>query len=356
MIEQQRSTFRLAGRKALGAAVLALGLLAMFLIGANADETRFLRLGTGSSGGTYAPIGDVLAEALSGPQDGERCAESNTACGVPGLVAAARPSFGAVENLENIRSGIAETGFIQSDIAYWALNGEAFYAETGPMEDLRALAGLYPEVLHIVVAADSDIQSPADLQGKRVSLGPEGSGTLVDATLLLQAYDLSTSNMQISHAPFGDAAHKLAMGELDAFFAIGGVPIPAIADLAQSMPIRLLPVDPNIMEGLTGQFPFFSHQAADLSAYGLLALDMLAVQAIWATSANLPDDVAYEITRLLWQPETGMALAQAHPRGEALQLGSASHCLAIPLHPGAARFYKEQGGTCDIPAVGEVIR
>lgn len=355
IIEQQRVQLRLAGRKAVGALILAILVLVMMAFGSRADETRFLRIGTGSAGGTYSPIGEVLATALSGPDDGSDCTEQEP-CGIPGLVAVTRASFGAVENLDNIRTGLTETGFIQSDLAYWALHGEALYADAGPMRDLRAIAGLYREVLHIVVAADSGIASPADLAGKRISIGPDGSGTLIDATLVLDAYGLAKSEMQTWRLTFEAAAKKLAAGEIDAFFAIGGVPIPAIAALADTMPIRILSLEEEVIDALTTAHPFLLHEAVEMSAYGLQAVDSVAVQAIWATTANLPDEIAYEVTKALWQPSTGEALALAHPRGKALRPDGTSYCLAIPLHAGAARYYEEQGSQCQIPHVGQVTK
>ena len=353
IVRQQREQLRFRGRKALGALILALLVLGMLLFGATADETRFFRIGTGSAGGIYAPVGDALAEAISGPESGAAC-PSGQPCGIEGLVGIARPSFGAAENLENIRSGIIESGFIQSDLAYWALRGEALYEAQGPMEGLRAIAGLYPEFLHIVVADDSAIRTPTDLIGKRVSLGPDGSGTLVDARLVLEVYGFGEEDIMSFHLTFEEAARKLAADQIDAFFAIGGVPLPAIAALADERPIRLLPLDEWAMDKLASEHPFLSHQDADMSSYGLPTLDSISVQAMWVTSENVPEDIVYEITKTLWLPETGEALARSHPRGETLKLGSAGHCLAIPLHAGAARYYDEQGDACQIPEVGTV--
>lgn len=351
--DHQHDQLRLAGRKALGALILAILVLVMVVFGAEGDETRFLRIGTGSAGGTYSPIGEVIAEAISAPLEPADCTEDGP-CGIDGLMGVARASFGAVENLENIRAGMNETGFIQSDLAYWASLGKALYTEDGPMPELRAIAGLYPEVMHIVVPADSDITSPADLTGKRVSIGPEGSGTLIDAQLMLEAYGLTKTNFQPWRLTFEAAADMMAAGEIDAFFAIGGVPIPAIADLADKMPIRILSLDDWAIKALVEDHPFFSREAVDMSEYGLPELSSVAVQAIWATTDRVPDDIVYEITRALWRQSTLDALALAHPRGKSLLPGQADHCLAIPLHAGAERFYREQGTACVDPHAGRV--
>lgn len=344
--DQQRNQLRLAAQKALGASIVAILLVVMFAFGSQAeDETRFLRIGTGSPGGTYFPIGNVIAEALSGPLEDEDCAGQEP-CGIPGLMAVARASFGAVENLANIRSGLVETGFVQSDLAYWATHGQALYAEDGPMTEFRAIASLYPEVLHIVVPADSEIESPKDLRGKRVSLGPKGSGTLIDAQLVLEIYGLDQGDVRARHLTFEGAAESLKAGDIDAFFAIGGVPIPAIANLAEVYPIRVLALEDWAITELTDGHAFFSREPVDMASYGLAEIDAVAVQALWLTTERVPDDIVYEITRALWQDSTRQALAEAHPTGARMAEAGSAQCLAIPLHRGAKRYYREVGGLC----------
>jgi len=344
--DMQKNQLRQATQKALGVSILAILLVVMLTFGSQAeDETRFLRIGTGSPGGTYFPIGNVIADALTGPLEDEECSGLGP-CGIPGLMAVARASFGAVENLANIRAGLVETGFVQSDLAYWATHGKALYEEDGPVTEYRAIASLYPEVLHIVVPATSDIEKPSDLRGKRVSLGPKGSGTLIDAQLVLEIYGLEQQDVRARHLTFEGAAEALKVGDIDAFFAIGGVPIPAIANLSEVYPIRVLALDDWAIAELTDGHPFFSHEPVDMTPYGLPKIDSVAVQALWLTTDRVPDDVVYEITKALWLETTRQALAEAHPTGAQLAEASSSQCVAIPLHPGAERYYKEHGALC----------
>lgn len=337
---------RQATQKALGVSIVAILLVVMLTFGSQAeDETRFLRIGTGSPGGTYFPIGNVIAEALSGPLEDEEC-NGQGPCGIPGLMAVARASFGAVENLANIRAGLVETGFVQSDLAYWATHGKALYEDDGPVTEYRAIASLYPEVLHIVVPATSDIRDPGDLRGKRVSLGPRGSGTLIDAQLVLDIYGLDQQDLQARYQTFEGAAESLKVGDIDAFFAIGGVPIPAIASLAEVYPIRILSLDDWAISELLDGHPFFSNVPVSMTPYGLAEVETIAVQALWLTTDRVPDDVVYEITKALWLDTTRQALAEAHPTGALLAESGSAQCLAIPLHPGAKRYYKEHGSLC----------
>ena len=121
-------------------------------------ELTFFRIGNGSTAGTYYPIGGIIAAAISNPPGGAPCAEGG-ACGVPGLLASAIATAGSVENVESIGRGRLESGFAQADVAHWAQTGTGNFAGLPPIENLRAIATLYPETLHIVARADADGRS-----------------------------------------------------------------------------------------------------------------------------------------------------------------------------------------------------
>jgi hypothetical protein len=175
---------------------LAIGAALLIAGGTAFAQQSFFRIGTGGTAGTYYPIGGLIANAISAT--GEN--------GVEGLVATAVSSNGSVANINAIQSGASESGFSQSDVAYWAHSGTGLYDGKPKVEDLRLIATLYPETLHIVARADAGIKSVADLKGKRVSLDEPGSGTIVDARLVLAAYGLSekdTSPEYLKPGPSG---------------------------------------------------------------------------------------------------------------------------------------------------------
>ena len=118
---------------------------------------------------------------------------------MPGLVAIAQSSNGSVANVDAIRSGELESGFVQSDIAYWAYTGTGIFEGQGKVENLRAIASLYPESIHIVARKGAGIATVRDLKGKRVSLDEPGSGTLVDARIILEAFGLSEADLQAEY-------------------------------------------------------------------------------------------------------------------------------------------------------------
>lgn len=308
-----------------------------------AQDLRFFRIGTGTTAGTYFPIGAIIANAISGPPGAPPC-EIGGSCGVPGLIAIAQASSGSVENIANIRAGTIESGFTQADIATWAYTGTGLYVEEGPVADLRAIAHLYDELIHVVVPADSPVETVADLRGKRVALGDEGSGTLIDARLVLEAYGLSEADIEPFYIPPAPASNAMLAGELDAFVFVGGVPLVAVEDLARRMPIRLVAFDDPVAEALDARIPFFTMAALPADAYpGVEPVQTLAVGAMWVVSAAIDEETVYGLTRALWHPTTQAALANGHERGRAITIGNALRGVAIPLHPGVLRYYREVG-------------
>lgn len=326
--------------------VLAALALLFSAAGATPDEAKltFFRIGNGSTAGTYYPIGGIIAAAISNPPGGAPCAEGGS-CGVPGLLASATATAGSVENVEAIGRGRLESGFAQADVAHWAQTGTGNFAGLPPIENLRAIAALYPETLHIVARADAGINSLADLRGKRVSLDEPGSGTLVDARLVLDAAGISDADLTVRHLPATRAATALRNGDLDAFFFMGGYPAPAISRLAGQMDVTLVPIDTAVADALTGSGAFFLRGTVPQGTYRGMTGDIetLTIGALWVTSADQPDDLIHAITRVLWNDNTMHQLQVGHPIGRRIQRQNALDGIAIPLHPGAAHYYREAG-------------
>jgi TRAP transporter TAXI family solute receptor len=334
---------RMLGPRLAVSVLLAALALALAPAGAAAQDLRFFRIGTGTTAGTYFPIGAILANAVSGPPGAPPC-ELGGSCGVPGLIAVAQASSGSVENIANIRDGTIDSGFSQADIVTWAYTGTGLYAEDGPIADLRAIAHLYNELIHVVVPADSPVETVADLRGRRVALGDEGSGTLIDARLVLEAYGLSEADLDPFYLAPAPASDAMLEGTLDAFVFVGGVPLVAVEDLARRMPIRLVAFDDPVAEALVARIPFFT--MATLPADGYPDVDpvpTLAVGAMWVTSANVDEETIYGLTAALWHPATQAALRNGHPRGREIGIENALRGVAIPLHPGALRYYRDVG-------------
>ena len=150
------------------------------------NDLTFFKIGTGGTAYTYYPVGGMIANAISKPPGSRECGKGGS-CGVDGLIASAVSSRGSVDNVNAIISGLRNSGFAQSDVAYWAYTGTGTMEGKEPAKDLRTIAALFEEHIHLVTLKDSGINSVKDLKGKRVSLDEPGSGTYVDALLILEA-------------------------------------------------------------------------------------------------------------------------------------------------------------------------
>jgi TRAP transporter TAXI family solute receptor len=329
---------------------LACILAVLLPLGLAAQDIQFFRIGTGSTAGTYFPIGGIIASAISKPPGSRDCAVGGS-CGVPGLIAVAQSTEGSVANVTGIGDGTLESGLSQADISYWAYTGEANFKKTGAIGSLRAIANLFPEAVHLVVGRESGIESVADLRGKRVSLDREGSGTRVDALLILKAYGVKLKDITAEAEAVGAAADLLREGKLDAFFMVVGTPATAVAELADDSLIRLIPINGPKADKLRADYPFFAVDRIAAGIYqNVAATETLSVGAQWLVSADVPDDLVYGVTRALWAPSTRGLLDNGHPKGRQITLETALDGLAVPLHPGARRFYAEAGLPKPAPA------
>jgi TRAP transporter TAXI family solute receptor len=308
-----------------------------------AQGLNFFTIGTGGTAATYYPVGGVIANAISNPPGSRPCEEGGS-CGVPGLIASAVSSRGSVDNVNAINSGLRNSGFAQSDVAYWAYTGTGTMEGQPPAEKLRAIAALFPEHIHLVALADSDINSVADLEGKRVSLDEPGSGTYVDALLILDAYGLSTEMVTAEALKPDAAGDALRNGQIDAFFFVGGYPTGAIVELASAVDIKLVPIEGDGAEALTSEYGFFSASDIPDGAYeGVPATMTVAVGAQWITSSDEDEQLIYDITAALWNDKTRVLLDVGHAKGKSINTATALDGIGIPLHPGAERFYREVG-------------
>jgi len=299
-------------------------LLAPGVAGAQQDIT-FFRILTGGTVGTYFPIGGLIANAISNP---------------PGSVA----SNGSVANVAAIAAGTAQSGFVQSDIAHWAYNGTGIYTGRPRVEVLRAIANLYPESVQLVVRKGSGIRSVRDLAGKKVSLDEPGSGTLVDARLILQAFGMAEKDLQAQYLPAQRVADSLKDGSIDGFFSVSGYPQSAVADLAATVGIELVPIEGPEVDKLTSEFTFLSTEEIPDNAYkGVSGVRTVSVHALWVTSIKQPEELIYKVTAALWNPSTRKLLDSGHVKGREIRLETATEGLGIPLHPGAEKFYREKG-------------
>ena len=269
-----------------------------------AQELKFFTIGTGGTAYTYYPVGGMIANAISKPPGSRECGKGGS-CGVPNLIASAVSSRGSVDNVNAIISGLRNSGFAQSDVAYWAYTGTGTMEGKEPAKDLRTIAALFQEHIHLVALKKSNINSVKDLKGKRVSLDEPGSGTYVDAKLILESNGLSTSDVKAEALKGKAATDALRNGKVDAIFVVAGFPTGAIVELASAVDVKLVPIDGAGAKALTSKYGFFSQSPIPSGTYeGVDEVNTVAVGAQWFTSAKEDNELIYQITKALWNKES----------------------------------------------------
>jgi hypothetical protein len=318
----------------IGAAVV-LALAVVFAGPACAAEKKFFAIVTGGIGGLYYPLGGLLAQALT-----ER---------VPEVVATGQAGSASIANCNLIRDHQVESAFIQNNAAYSAYNGKAEF-EGKPVKNLRGIASLYPESVQIVARADSGIKSLKDIRGKSLIPGDRGSASSVDTLNILSYYGMTFKDFSsVDWLPFSVGAQRLQDQQADVSVIVAGWPTAAVVELAMSTDVVIVPIDEDAIKMLTTKFPFYTKVIIPKNTYKGMKQDVatITVMAQWVVDEQVPEDVVYKLTKALWEKgKDGMSgadvLAKVHAKGKDVQLKTALSGMAIPLHPGAARYYKEK--------------
>ena len=308
----------------------AVALTACLALAGAAQAQQFFRIGTGGTAGTYYPVGGMIANSVSQPGK---------------IIATAQASNGSLANVTAVAAGSLEAGMTQSDVANWAYTGTGAFDGKPRITDLRMIANLYPESIHLVVKKGSGIKSVADLKGKRVALDEPGSGTLINARMVLAAYGVKETDIKPEYIKPNQAGDKLKDGALDAFFFVGGAPAGAIAELASSgTGIELVALTGASADGLRIANPYFAVDTIAANTYkDVAAVQTLAVGAQLVTNAKVDANTVYEITKAMYSEATQKTLQAGHAKGRFITKENAVKGVGIPYHPGAEKFYKEAG-------------
>lgn len=335
-------------RLELVAAFLAL-LLPLLSQSQSAQQTKeVFRIGTGGTLGTYFPVGSLIAQGINTQQPNSDLAQSSS--DKPLIVA--QRSNGSVANVRDIADGLLESALVQADVAHLARMGDSASLLGVAETDIKAIASLYLESVHLVVAVESGIKHINDLKGKRVSIDEAGSGTQLDVRLIFDAFDIGETNIKPVYLKSGDAINRLRDGQLDAFFVVAGYPVTGITALIEEGLANFLAIDGAGSDKLVSQYSFFTRNTIPANIYSNnKPVNTLAVAALWVVDSGISDSMAYHITQGLWSNTTQELLQNGHPKGQEISLNSALVGLGIPLHPGAARYYQAQNiDTTHLPA------
>jgi TRAP transporter TAXI family solute receptor len=331
------------------AAILALAAFALVVVAGLVTGGRLGRdddppgrisfqIATGSTDGIYFPVGQAMAGLISHPLGVGRC-DTATVCGPAGVVLSARTSQGSADNLRAVNQGLVDSGLADGDIIAEAVAGKGAFRRDR-LRHLRVIAALFAEEEHLVVAADSDIHTVADLRGKRVMLGAPNSGGMARARAILSAFRVG----RVHVVPFeaGNPAQLVRDGKLDAYFALAGVPLDSVKSLLADGKARLVPIDGDGRSRLIRMLPELGATVIPIGAYpNTGAVETIFTRAYWVTRDSEPDGLIYGMARALFNPANRAELLASHPSARDIGLNSAAVSPPAPLHPGAARFYRE---------------
>ena len=291
-----------------------------------APKSEDLIFVTGGESGTYFAFGTVLAQHVS-----DKTVTSVTAVA----------GNGSQANVEDLDAGAAQLGFCQSDVMSYAYSGTSLFADAGAVDSFSVVAALYMEQVQIVTM-DPDIKSVADLKGKAVSIGASGSGVYFNALDILGAYGITEDDIDAQYLNFADSADGLKDGKIDAAFIVAGAPTTAITDLATGGDVYLVSLDDEHLEGLLQSSPYYSKNVISKDVYGTDEdIITVAVGAVVIARDDVSEDSVYNFVSSIFD---GLdEVTAAHAKGAECSVEFASSITDVPYHPGAARYFAEQG-------------
>lgn len=288
-----------------------------------------LSVATGGTGGVYFPMGGGVAEVINNH--------------VEGYSATAEVTGASVENMGLIATGDADMGLGLADTVAQAHSGTGrFEGQQLPM--LRGLASMYANMIQIVTLEGSGITSLQDMVGKRVSVGAPGSGTEVNAQIVLEANGITYDDIDEQRLNFNETADALANGDIDAGFWSVGAPTSSILNLATTQSIVVLELSEDEFAAAMGAQPLFARTAIAEGTYeGVPETSVIGVANVMTVSTEMSEDLAYEVTKAIF--ENIEDLRAIHPAANQTTIDFTMSATPIPLHPGAIRYYEEAGAS-----------
>jgi len=296
-------------------------------------KTTFITIGTGGITGVYYPTGGAIARIVNKKKDvyGIRCAVESTG--------------GSVFNVNAIMAGDLQFGVVQSDRQFQAINALEEWKDKGKQEDLRAVFSIHPESITLVAAVDADIHDIADLKGKRVNIGNPGSGQRQNSIDALEAVGIDyKTDMNAEGIKASESASLLQDGRIDAFFYTVGHPSGSIKEAtAGARKVRFASITG--VDSLLAKYPYYAKAFIPVKLYpgaeNTENVDTFGVKATFVTSAKVPEDVVYAVTKEVF--DNFEDFKKLHPAYAELTKEGMLEGLSAPLHPGALKYYKEVG-------------
>ena len=307
--------------------ILSLG-AALVSSAALAQQQQFVNVLTGGQSGVYYPLGVALSQIY--------------AKNIPNVRSTAQVTRASAENMNLLEAGRGEVALALADTVSNAYKGNAEAGFAKPLTKLRGLSATYNNYIQIVANADSGIKTLADLKGKRISVGAAKSGTELNARAIFKAAGLSYSDMaKIEYLPFGESVELMKNRQLDATLQSAGLGVASIRDLATSVNIVVVAV-PAIVVTRVGDAAYQpSVIPANTYAGQTVDIPTAAIPNFLVTHSGVSDELAYQMAKTLYTNIDTMYAA--HNAAKTIQRENAVRGMPVPVHPGAARYYKEVG-------------
>ncbi len=288
------------------------------------EAPKFISILTGGTGGTYYPLGGSFAEIISDATGIETNAETSGA---------------SAENMTTLKNGDGEIAFSQTDIASYATEGKLMF-ENNKVENIKAIATLYPETIQIVTTAKSGIKSVEDLKGKKVSVGAPGSGTVANAEQILEVHGMTFEDIEKQDLSFDESTQGIQDGTIDAAFVTAGTPTGAVEGLSATEDVVIVPIAQDKIDALIEKYPFYVKDEVPSGTYGLdTAITTVAVQAMLVARSDLSDDLVYDITKAIFENLDKVT----HAKGKLINVEKALNGVGIEVHQGAQKYFDEKG-------------
>jgi len=309
--------------------ILALLMMLTMMLSLAACGGKTFTMGTGGTAGTYYGYGGILGTQIKSAS---------------GLTVNVVSTDGSKANILGIDAGNYQLATVQSDVMAYAWAGTRSFQSEGKLDSFRVIGGLYAEAVQLVTMKD-DINSVADLAGKKVSIGASGSGVYFNAVDILEAAGLSESDIIPQYQSFADSADALKDGKIDAAFIVAGAPTPAIQELCTTTDARLVPIDGDVATALMSKSSYYTTYKIPKGTYEGQTEDVttVTVKATLIVSADLSEEDVYNITKAIF--DNIDAIKAAHAKGAELSLENATEGMTAPFHKGAAKYFAEKGIT-----------
>lgn len=307
--------------------IAAAAAMAVVLSAPAARAQAFINVLTGSTSGVYYPLGVAIGKIYSDK--------------IPDVKTQVQATKASVENLVLLQQGRGEIAFALGDSLKAAWEGDEEAGFKSKLDKLRTIGAIYPNYIQIVATADSGIKTLADLKGKSLSVGAPKSGTELNTRAILAAAGLSYKDMgKVEYLPFAESVDLMKNRQLNATLQSAALGVASLKDLSISTEITVVSVPKAVVDKIG---PPFKSVIIPANTYTGQDKDVpsAAVVNYLVTSSAVSDDLAYQMTKLIYEslPE----LANAHAAGREIKLENAATGSPVPLHPGAIRYYREKG-------------